>query len=141
MPELAVFPVQCSLGSGGEQDWPRIFEAYPNGDWREYKLGSVSGVSAGAPFDHRMLSFEQLSRDDLNSILDFHSARMRPGGESRFTIYDFKDANFQANQDGIDLSGMDPTGAHTAIFLESKIGWTQDGPCSFSCSVSVKLLD
>lgn len=125
-----VFPVQPDLGSGGRQRWPRLLEEYEDGvSYREYKRGGAVSLN------YRSFQFGELSHDELQSILDFHDARMKPGGDSKFLMYDFKDSN------SIDTSGLDTTGAHTAIFLDDEISWTMDGPCTFSCSVNLKLLD
>ncbi|MEK6323630.1 MAG: hypothetical protein AABN33_18470 [Acidobacteriota bacterium] len=124
-----VFPVQPDEGSGGRQRWPRLLEEYDDGTYRQYKRGG--SVALG----YRSLQFGELSKEELDSILAFFDARMRPGGDTEFSIYDFKEAN------SIDVSGMDTVGLRKAMFLDDQIEWTMDGPCSFSCNVNIKLLD
>lgn len=126
----AVFPIQPDLGSGGKQRWPRLLEEYDDGTYREYKRGGT--ISLG----YRTLQFGELSKDDLQSILDFHDAAMKPGGSTEFLYYDFKEVNAPDLNGGLDLAGQ-----RRAMFLDDEISWTMDGPCSFSCTVNLKLLD
>lgn len=124
-----VFPLQPDLGSGGKQRWPRLLEEYDDGTYRLYKRGGAVGLG------YRSMQFGELSLDELNQVLDFFDARMKPGGDTEFSVYDFKEVN------SVDTSGMNTTGLHRAIFADDELEWLQDGPCTFTCTVRVKLLD
>jgi hypothetical protein len=82
------------------------------------------------------LRFEELSQTDCDAIDAFFRTRKSASGNGdQFFIYDPNAVS------SIDLSGASATGRHTAIFLDSRIGFVRDGPNSYSGELSVLFLD
>lgn len=127
---LSVLPVQPSYGSGSSVEFDELMRMYADLSYRRY-------LKSTAAHEMRSLTFDELSQTEYNSLKSFFIARKQAttGGDDKFVVYDSDVVNAP------DTSGTSLTGKHTAIFLDSKIEFTRDGPCSWSGSLNVLFLD
>jgi hypothetical protein len=126
---MAVFPVQASYGYTASAEIKEALKVYDDLSYRRY-------VRSNAIHETRALVFDDISKTEYDDIMAFFIARKQETGtDDQFYIYDPDEVN------EIDLDGSSSTGRHTAIFLDSRIEFTRDGPCNYSGSVNVLFLD
>jgi len=121
--------VMASYGYTASAEIREALKVYDDLSYRRYKRSDEIHHA-------RSLVFDDISKTEYESIVDFFIARKQETGtDDQFYIYDPDEVN------EIDLDGSSSTGRHTAIFLDSRIEFTRDGPCNYSGSVNVLFLD
>jgi hypothetical protein len=124
-----VFPIEAHFGSDHGIEAPEFFRRYADGTYRRVLEANVMTR------DIRLVlkNMGESERDALDAF--FTARKLSTGSGCEFYIYDFDEV------DDIDLTGASTTGRHLAVFLDKRITIPRNGPCSWSCSLSIALLD
>jgi hypothetical protein len=126
---MAVLPIQPSYGYSTGLEAKEVLEIYPDLQYRRYQQSS-------AIHETKALVFDELSQAEYDSLKAFFKARKQATGiGDQFFVYDPDVVNAP------DLTGASATGRHNAIFLDSKVEFVRDGPCSYSGTLTVLFLD
>ncbi len=123
---MATFPSMGDFGASHSRGRKRLRRIYDDGATRSYKKSN---------FNHQnlTLTFEDVSKDEMQSINTFFDARQSDNQD--FFVYSPLETSV------FDPIGVATLGRHTAIFLDDEITWNQSGKCRYSTQIQFFLKD